>query len=421
MLDEKTYKGLEKVHKKLCGKARMEGVSEPDFKWVCAVASKQYTTASWDGGGLKTTIEDLWGDWRETAKKSGKAGTHKEYIATAFGKAVGVAESVKPIVEAFRLSLWAKPDAPFLSHEAAGRWIQSVYEQEVDESQQRPHSYSDISVSARRKDGNERFLDDSEAYRKWQETGEKKDVGLWADLIKDMYQDWEIVSDRSVRTYSEPALKLRFENGSEQWWHVSHLSKDTVLGNLYRTCQEVAEKSRLWTLTGALEFILCAFLPTPGVSVTYSMQRGNFFGPVTITISAPTTVEEVAEAYQKVLDDAGVSPRRLSHKHALLLRLVYQMPKGKFSWSDRLRRWLEWIEEDSALANIGTWNARLNEDGSISNQRNAIQNMMKDCKTAVERTTWTGKPTPKPPKGRHIVQNAVMPPLPWEEGGSRAD
>lgn len=163
---------------------------------------------------------------------------------------------------------------------------------------------------------------------------------------------------------------------------------------------------------------VCGLVPTAGVRITYTPRSGNHLGPITITVTGPTTVKEVADKYQEVLKKAKVSPRSLSHKHALLIKLVYQMPIGVFTWPERLRRWLEWKQEDNALADLPTWGAKLDSSGSIVNERSASQNMSREYKRADLRTTWTGKPTPKLPKSPRTPHNpklSELPPLPWEE------
>ncbi len=401
--EKELNKEIEKVVGSIKNRISEKGLSIPSENWILTKI-KEYKDA-WNSSSNTAVIEDIVDDWKEEASKK-HSDEHNdlkidnlegEKFLSGMKQSLEIAQKVQPIAEKFRQEFWGKPNAPFVDIDKAIDWLQKLQEKEeaLYGKWERGSLTFTLNLPIHMNNTNEEF------YEKLSELkdSKSKDIKAWFNLFEDRLIRGEI----NGYEFYEKFLEFKVYSSNDKL-HNFLIPLGGQIEKLYKKCEEVVRETEWWNLNQALRFILCNKIPYAGIQVKKILSRVKTFNNPSLTsiemkILAPISEEELVSAYRDALDDFNIKPKlkKLSYAHAMLLLLVSVMPIKPYTWTDRLKLWLEWHKSSSRAKDMPTYNAKLMPDSTITNKKKASNNLRNEynrAKAKAQNLCWETEKLP---------------------------
>ena len=377
-------KQFEKIEKAIAREVKKRKLPTPPNKtWILDALVRH--EENFKNSIFDLAIKSVVNDWRDHLLKEEGVGKHgKSKVAEEFeiddsfsgmGQSLELAQELQPIAEEFRQETWGKPTVPFETMDDAKTWLQKCQQEDRDSYEEiiRHKITFKINIS-QNKEALRAFIEKSNEISKI----DFDNVGQCFDFVRDEFIGGKVVN--CIFDGGFPRLLIRFPSGERLHFLIYAYGTSA---KLYEACGEIVQASGWWSHEEALRFILCGNVPYAGIYPRPSLSiDNNKMQKIILEIYGPATEEEVLRTYKNVLDAYGVKPKKLNYNQAQLLRLVYEMPLGTYTWSQRLQRWLEWHKSSKLSRFMRTYKAELMPDGTIKNKEEASDNIRNEYNRA---------------------------------------
>ena len=244
---------------------------------------------------------------------------HASSAPPAVGKAYEAASPVRPLVEDVRMRVRGKAAAPFrrdnTGTQAAHEWLFAQEATVRENGLDRYPAAMRLEVQLV-----------SPRVRDWWHEVHRESHNERRAAVSDSVRR-EASSVQWVRTYGGndgnlfPRIDVTQGNGDPKRYVAP---EGTSLGMLLDGVWHVTPESGWWSEREAADHIIFGTVPSGSVATTMKMRWGNsdIVEEIVPRIRAPTTREEVAEAFDAVLEDYELAPARIGDVNNAVLQLV---------------------------------------------------------------------------------------------------